>query len=158
MKKIMEKTNKKVAVVALAGVLSFGALGGGAYAYKDAWTAKIQSGVSALAGYIYKDDITNAINAHNETLKGELKGFISSTVNSATKALQDHKKAEIKRGKKSLSDKLAEDKARAKEVVDNAVASEKTKQEAKTDTQVNTDAGELDAIVESELAKIPNSN
>lgn len=147
---------KKIIAGVTAGALVLGTLGGGAYAYKDEWTAKIQQGVNVLAGVIYKDDIQKAVNTYNETLKGQLKGFINSTVGQAQQALKDHKDAEIARGKKALDDKLAEDQRRAKEAVDTAIANEKAEQEAKTDAQVQTDAGELDAIVETELNKIPN--
>jgi hypothetical protein len=153
---IKQAGKKKVAVVALTSAVVLGSIGTGAYAYKDEWTAKINKGVDMLAGYIYKEDIQAAINTHNETKKNELRTFISQTINAVTSDLQAHKTAEINRGKAALDSKVAEDKARAKEAVDNAVSRNKQAQESKTNAQINTDKGELDTIVEQELAKVPN--
>lgn len=149
------KKVNKVAVVALAAVIGFGALGGGAYAYKDEWTAKIQRGVDVAANYIYGDDIENAINSHNQTLKADLTQFINSTIASVTQGLQTHKQGEIDRGKAQLDAKLAEDKRRITETINNAVVQEKQEQEALTNQQINTDSAEMDAIIEAELNKIP---
>ena len=156
MKNLKEKMNKKVIAVMVTGAVVFGSIGGGAYAYKDEWTSKINRGVDALAGYIYKDDVQNAINTHNEGLKNDLRKFISDTIASASAKLNEHKQNEINRGKEALDNKLSEDKRRATEAVNNAVANEKAEQEAKTNAQVETDKAELDAIVDAELNKVPN--
>jgi len=156
MRKLLTEGKKKVAVIALSGAVVMGSIGGSAYAYKDEWTPAIQRGVSMLAGYIFKSDIETAIKAHGDTLEGALRKEIQSMIASTNKKLQDFKNAEIDRGKKSLDDKYTADKNQAQTVLNEAVEAEKNKQKAKNDAAINESAAEMDAIIESELDKIPN--
>lgn len=147
--------NKKIAGVVLAGALALGSIGGGAYAYKDEWTPMIHKGVDMLAGYIFKDDIQKEIDAHNEQLKGTLRGDIQRMIAGITQRLQAEKQAEINRGKNELTTKYEQDKARAEREVAQAVDNEVREQQAKTNAKVENEKGELDDIVEAELNKIP---
>jgi hypothetical protein len=148
--------NKKLIGGVLAGAIALGSIGGGVYAYQDEWTAKIYKGVDLLAGFIYKDDIEKEINSHNEGLKSQLRQDIQGFIAQVTSELQEHKQNEIDRGKKSLDQKYNGDKNKAQHDVNSALRQEKQEQKAKTDAKVETEKGELDAIVEAELSKIPN--
>lgn len=155
MKKLLEGSKKKVAGIAIAGTLVVGSIGGTTYAYKDEWTAKIVRGVDMLAGYIYKDDVNKAVDAHGNSLENQLRKDIQDMIASITSTLQAHKQNEIDRGKQELDTKYHEDKNRAQEVINDAVAAEKAEQTAKTDAEVQSEKNDMDAVIEAELDKIP---
>lgn len=152
----MGKLNKKLIAGIIAIIMVLGVSTGGAYAYKDEWTSKINEAVALLATTVYGSQIDNELNEHNEGLKGDLKQFISKVTVDATNELKDHRDKEIERGKKNLDKKLKNDKTQAQKAIKDALKHEKDKQEAKTDAKVETEKQELDAIVDDALENISN--
>ena len=155
LKEMGKGSKKKIMGGVLAGAIGISALGGGAYAYKADWDTKIDKGVSALAKMVYGNEINSKVDTHNEGLKKNLASFIATTISNAQSSLTKHKNDEIQRGKDNLDAKYNEDTSKAKKAVDDAIATQKANQEAETNKKVAEESGELDAIVESELNKIP---
>jgi hypothetical protein len=154
MKNIKKVGRKKIATVAIAGAVVMGSFGGGAYAYKDAWTAKIQKGVSELATYVFKDDIQSAVKAYGDTKEAQLRQVANATINAITAELRSFKDEEIKRGKDQLDSKYNGDVTKIKEVAEQAKNSEKAKQTNKTNGAITEASNEMDAVVEEYLSQI----
>lgn len=153
-KKIKETGKKKVAVVAIATTLVAGSIGGGAYAYKDEWTAKIQQGVSMLADHVFGGAITTAVKQHGDAKEQELKGAANNLISGLTKELQDFKNAEIQRGKDAINAKYQADVNRITAEANKAKEAEKREQKAKTDETVQNAKNDMDAVIESYLNQI----
>jgi hypothetical protein len=154
MKETMGKTNKKVIGVALAGIITLGSIGGGAYAYKDEWTAKIQEGVSQLANHVFGGAIQTAVDEHGETKEGQLKGEANKLINGVMNDLKAFKQSEIDRGKAELDAKYNSDVDKITRVANNAKEAEKAEQRAKTNTAVSEAKSEMDAVIEEYLSQI----
>jgi hypothetical protein len=154
MKKVMGKLNKKAATVIVAGTVVVGSLGGGAYAYKDEWTAKIQSGVSQLADYIFKGDIQTAVKTYGDEKESKLKADANSLITSVMNELKQFKQDEINRGKAELDAKYNSDVKKITNVANQAKNNEKAEQKAKTDQAVSNAKNDMDAVIEEYLNKI----
>jgi hypothetical protein len=154
MKKVMGKLNKKAATVIVAGTVVVGSLGGGAYAYKDEWTAKIQSGVSQLADYIFKGDIQTAVKTYGDEKENKLKADANSLITSVMNELKQFKQDEINRGKAELDAKYNSDVKKITNVANQAKNNEKAEQKAKTDQAVSNAKNDMDAVIEEYLNKI----
>jgi ABC-type phosphate transport system auxiliary subunit len=151
----VKEGKKKFVAVAAAGIIGFGALGGGAFAYKDAWTAKIQQGMTAAATYVFKDDIEKSVKAHGDAQENNLKKWANEYVTTIISTLNEFKQNEIKRGKDEINLKVEQEKYNLKSTADRALQDEKNKQTGKTDATINQAKEELDAVVEEFLNQIP---
>ena len=152
--KIKETGKKKVAVIAVATTLAVTTIGGGAYAYKDEWTAKIQQGVSMLADHVFGGAITTAVTQHGDAKENELKGVANNLISGLTKELKEFKDAEIKRGKDAIDAKYNADVDRITAEANKAKEAEKREQKAKTDTAIQGAKSDMDAVIESYLNQI----
>jgi hypothetical protein len=155
MKKVIGEGKKKIVAIAATGVIAMGALGGGAYAYQDAWTAQIQKGAEAVAGYVFKGEIEAAVTSHGDVKEKELKGWANQMISGIVSELNEFKKEEINRGKKAIDDKVSYDKKRIESEVNKAINTEKNEQKASTNETVQNAKNDLDAVVESYLDQIP---
>jgi hypothetical protein len=154
MKNVLNTGKKKAVAGITAGVIALSTLGGGAYAYKDEWTAKIQEGVSQAANAVFGGAINEAVDTHGETKEGQLRSEANSLINSILNDLKAFKQAEIDRGKAELDAKYNHDVNTITRVANQAKESEKAEQRAKTDQAVNGAKSEMDAVIEEYLNQI----
>lgn len=157
MKKInlKEMSKKKLAGGALAGMMVLSALGGGAYAYKDEFNAKIANGIRYLAvNVVFKGEIEKEVDSYGNIKEGELKTFGSNLVSAVYNDLVKYKAAEIKRGKETIDRELQENKEKVQAATDKAVADEKAKQKTKTDAEIQESSNDMNTIIETEVNKV----
>lgn len=156
MQVIKTAAKKKVVAGVIAGSVVLSSLGGTAFAYKDEWTAKINQGVAALAGYVFKDDIQKEVKAHGDAQEAGLKAWANDLISSMTKTFDEYKKSEIQRGKASIDEKVAQDKEQLQRAANNAVNAEKAKQQGKTTEAINKEKADLDGAIDGYLKQIPS--
>jgi hypothetical protein len=154
MKNLKEKMNKKVVAVTVAGTVVLGSLGGGAYAYKDEWTAKIQEGVSQLANYVYGGAIESAVTDEKNEQKTKTTNFGNKLISDFQALLKAHKQAEIERGTNAVKKHAEDDRATLERVANNALDKEKKERETKTNQAVGEANAEIDAIVDNFLSQV----
>jgi hypothetical protein len=154
MKNVLNTGKKKAAAGIVAGVMALSAVGGGAYAYKDEWTAKIQEGVSQLANHVFGGAIQAEVDSHGETKEGQLRNEANSLIGAVTKELQSYKQSEIDRGKAELDAKYNNDVDKINRVANQAKENEKAEQREKTNQAVNSAKSEMDAVIEEYLNQI----
>ena len=152
--KLKEVSKKKVATVTLAGALVVGSVSGGAYAYKDAWTAKIDQGVQLLAKQAFPS-IATAVNDYGVTKESQFRGFVTTLITSTQSKIEAFKVAEIKRAKEEIDAHDADNRAKLDKAASDAVQKAKDAQTAKTNENIAKETGDLDKIVEDTLGQLP---
>lgn len=152
--KIMKKVNKKVAVGITTGVIAVGSMTGGAYAYKEEFTPRIQKAVQYLVGVVFKDDIQNAVDQYGNVKEKELETFGNSLVGGLVKDLQKFKADEINRGKSAIDSELQANKNSITQVVNDEVEKQKNAQQVKTDGEVNESKEDMNNVIDSALDKV----
>lgn len=155
MKNIKMAGKKRVAAFALAGAIGISSLGTATFAYKDAWTAKINQGIQLVAGQVFKEDIQAELVSYGNAKEAAFKNFLTALAAEATAKLTAYKNAEIARGKAEIDSHDANNRARITEATDNALNSAKNAQKAKDDAAISKEQGDLDKIVDDNLDTLP---
>lgn len=154
LKNIKKASKKRIATVAIAGVIGMSSLGTATYAYKDEWTAKIGQGVSVIAGMVFPS-IQPAIASHGDAKETALKTWVNQIVADTQAKMEAFKNAEIKRGKDEIDEHDAQNRAKIKDTVDNAVQSQKDAQKTKDDAGIKKEQDDLDKVVDDALNQLP---
>ena len=153
-KQLKEVSKKKVATVTLASALVVGSLSGGAYAYKDAWTAKVEQGVHILAGQIFPS-IGTAVTAHGNAKEAQFKTFVQQLIASTQAKIEAFKQSEINRAKAEIDAHDANNREKLEKAANNAVQKENNAQKAKTDAVIDKEEDDLDKVVDDTLDQLP---
>lgn len=154
LKNIKKASKKRIATVALAGVIGVSSIGTATYAYKDEWTAKIGQGVSIIAGMVFPS-IQPAIASHGDAKETALKTWVNQIVSDTQAKMEAFKTAEINRGKAEIDAHDADNRTKIKNTVDSAVQTQKDAQKAKDDASIKKEQNDLDKVVDDALNQLP---